>query len=337
VIECRDKDEPNKIELDEARSFATVVRHLDADGVMVTTTDFTAGARTLAADDGLRLMTRMPFLPEDAAGRLAAIDVRARTVMPVADDVHIKAPSAEGSDFGEGSHTMPLDAFILKGSHAATLRDLLGSLMDAPLEGPVPEGSQTTVREFAVTLVDAGVGHACLPMVRPACGELIWVKYLGTLPPGERGALLHSLNSVEGSKLIGAQAAHLGAETMTAVGCPPPFVDALTRRLTEGERLLADAGKTLGWPKSPPSGWWLAKGVGLADMYRFLYAATCKGLHFSVTEHLRSGYNDSTLEGAITFAAPAYVAYRSGFTVYWRCDLLGPHACRGVGGDIGSQ
>lgn len=148
VIECRDKNEPNKIELDEARSFATVVRQLDADGVMVTTTGFTEGARTLAADEGMNLMTLKPFLPADADDRLMAIEVNLRAVMPVPDSVHITAPTAEGSDFGEGTYSVPLDAFIIGGSHAATLRDLLGSLMDAPLEGTVPEGSQTTVREF---------------------------------------------------------------------------------------------------------------------------------------------------------------------------------------------
>jgi hypothetical protein len=100
IIECRDKVEPNKIERDDARSFATVVRHLDADGVMVTTTGFTAGARTLAADEGLRLMTLKPFLPVDAEGRLMAIDIKARAVMPVPDNVHITAPSADGSDGG---------------------------------------------------------------------------------------------------------------------------------------------------------------------------------------------------------------------------------------------
>ena len=57
-------------------------------------------------------------------------------------------------------------------------------------------------------------------------------------------------------------------------------------------------------------------------MYRFLYAASCKGVHFSTTEHLRSGYSDSMGEGEITIGAPAYVAYRSGFVLSWRCDLL---------------
>ncbi len=181
---------------------------------------------------------------------------------------------------------------------------------------------QTTSLRAAVMLVDAGIGHAGLPMVRPACDELIWVKYLATLSPGERGAVLLILASVEGAELIGAQAAHLGPEAMSAVGFPPQYVDAVKQQFAEGEGLLADAGRTLRWPKSPPSAWWLAKEVGLTDLYRFLYAATCKGVHFSVTEHLRSGYNDRTPDGPIAIAAPAYVAYRSGFIIYWLCDLL---------------
>lgn len=148
IIECRDKDEPNKIELDEARSFATVARHFNAEAVMITTTDFTAGARTLASDEGMQLMTLKPFLPEDADGRLMAIDLNVRAVMPLPDAVRIKAPSVGGSDFEEGNHLVPLDAFIVSGSHAATLRDLLGSLMEAPLDGPVPEGPQNAAREF---------------------------------------------------------------------------------------------------------------------------------------------------------------------------------------------
>ena len=36
IIECRDKTDPNKIDLDEARSFATVIRQLSVTGIMVT-------------------------------------------------------------------------------------------------------------------------------------------------------------------------------------------------------------------------------------------------------------------------------------------------------------
>jgi hypothetical protein len=148
IVECRDKSYDRKVDLDEARSFATVMRQLGADGVMVTTTDFTAGAVTLADDEGLRLMTLRPFLPSDQGGRLKAVDTTIRAVMPVPDAVRVAMPHADGSDFTEGSHEVPIDAAVVSGSPAGTLRDLLGSLMEAPLAGDVLTGPQTTSRDF---------------------------------------------------------------------------------------------------------------------------------------------------------------------------------------------
>lgn len=159
IVECRDKEEPNKIGLDEARSFATVARQLGAAGVMVTTTDFTAGAVNLAADEDLQLMTLKPFLPADAEGRLVAIDVVTRAVMPVPDEVHISAPGQEEGDAPEGNLLVSLEATVQSGSYAATLRDLLASLMIAPLDRPIPEGRQTAMRRFDPPVVlntDAG-------------------------------------------------------------------------------------------------------------------------------------------------------------------------------------
>lgn len=148
VVECRDKDEPNKIDLDEARSFATVARQLGATGVMVTTTGFTAGALDLAADEGLELLTLKPFLPADAEGRLVAIDVMVRAVMPVVDAVRIIAPPGDQSEIADGEHLVSTDSAVLSGSRADTLGDLLASLMVAPLGEPVPEGRQTSSRTF---------------------------------------------------------------------------------------------------------------------------------------------------------------------------------------------
>lgn len=148
IIECRDKTDPNKIDLDEARSFATVVRQLDASGVMITTTDFTAGAKTLADDEGIALMTLRPFLATDMEGRIQAININMRFVMPVPDSVQVKAPSAEGSDFGEGNVNVSLESQIVSGDPSATLSELLGTLMNTPLDAPIPEGPQTTTRTF---------------------------------------------------------------------------------------------------------------------------------------------------------------------------------------------
>lgn len=148
IIECRDKTDPNKVGLDEARSFATVIHQLKANGIIVTTTGFTKGARTLATDEGLQLFTLRPFLEADKEGRLMAIDVTARAVMPVPDDVKVLTANDVVFDLDEGSVVFSMDTVIVDGSKATTFRDLLGGLMDTPLKDPVPEGPQTATRAF---------------------------------------------------------------------------------------------------------------------------------------------------------------------------------------------
>jgi hypothetical protein len=154
IIECRDKTEPNKISLDETRSFATVVRHLDATGIMVTTTDFTAGAHSLAEDEGLLLFTLKPFLDEDQEGRLMVIDLDIRAVMPIPDNVQVESPES-----GVGHQAISMDSAVISGSSAPTFRHVLESFMDAPLQGDVPEGQQTTERAFDPPLVIDLQGH----------------------------------------------------------------------------------------------------------------------------------------------------------------------------------
>ena len=153
IIECRDKADPNKIDLDEARSFATVVRQLAATGVMVTTTDFTAGAKTLADDEGIALMTLRPFIEADKDGRIETIIITMRFVMPTPDTIEVMAPTSEGSDFDAGNIAVSVETVIVSGDASGTVRELLASLMEAPLYGPVPEGPQSVAREFDPVLI----------------------------------------------------------------------------------------------------------------------------------------------------------------------------------------
>jgi hypothetical protein len=60
----------------------------------------------------------------------------------------------------------------------------------------------------------------------------------------------------------------------------------------------------------------------MSDLHGFLYSASSKGVHFSVTEHRRSAYFSPGSGATVTLAAPSYVAYRSGFVLYWLCYLL---------------
>lgn len=63
-------------------------------------------------------------------------------------------------------------------------------------------------------LAKADMGHTALPVVRPACDELIWVKYLCSLDEDKCGARLHILNAVESAGLINAQQQYVGTRTM---------------------------------------------------------------------------------------------------------------------------
>lgn len=185
---------------------------------------------------------------------------------------------------------------------------------------------QSAALKGALLLAEAGMGQMGLPMVRPACDELIWVKYLCSLEEDERGALLHVINAVESARTVNAQQQHLGNRTMQKIGFPKGFVKTLTRQRVASEAGLKKTGVALGWPQDlhhlPPGAGWLAGQVGLSDLYAFLYSASSKGVHFSVTEHMRSGYFSGEPDAEVHLDAPTYVAYRSGFVVYWLCYLL---------------
>lgn len=184
---------------------------------------------------------------------------------------------------------------------------------------------QASAIRSTVVLAENGLGHAALPMVRPACDELIWLSYLCSLEEAQRTALLLLLHDNEGARTVMAQQQHLGSRTMRGIGFPKAFVRSMETARKVTEDLLVALGKTLAWPESgsvPPGAAWLASQVSLSKLHAFLYSATSKGVHFSVMECFRSGYNDGTPDGPITVGAPIYTAYRSAFTLMWQCELL---------------
>lgn len=152
LIECRDKEPGNKVDLDEARSFATVVRQLEADGVMVTTSGFTQPAIDLADDEGLEFFTLRAFVTADEENRLMSIVLTAQAVMPVLDEVKGVPASAEPDEM-----TMRLEgATPVSGAGTSTrIKDLVLEMMPTPLTDP-PEGEQETVRRFEPPLVIYG-------------------------------------------------------------------------------------------------------------------------------------------------------------------------------------
>lgn len=152
LIECRDKDPGNKVDLDEARSFATVVRQLEADGVMVTTSGFTQPAIDLADDEGLELFTLRAFVTADEDSRLMSIVLTVQAVIPVLDDVKV-VPAPGESD--EMAMLLEGETLVSGAGSSITIEDLVLEMMPTPLTNRA-EGELETVRRFEPPLVIHG-------------------------------------------------------------------------------------------------------------------------------------------------------------------------------------
>ncbi len=152
LIECRDKEPGNNVDLDQARSFATVVRQLDADGVMVTTSGFTQPAIDLADDEGLELFTLRAFLMADEEDRLMSIRLTVQAVMPVPDEVKVVPASGEADEI-----TMQLEGEtpVSGVGTISSLQELVLDMMPTPLTD-LPEGRSQTVRSFEPPLAIHG-------------------------------------------------------------------------------------------------------------------------------------------------------------------------------------
>jgi hypothetical protein len=177
----------------------------------------------------------------------------------------------------------------------------------------------------AVALARTSLGHLALPLVRPACEERIWIDYLFSLELATRRRLLLLLASLEGSKTVHAQQQFLGSKEMKRLGFGKRFVNEQQRNRAAIEADLIALGQTLGWPDgavSPPTGW-VASKAGLSRLYDFLYSASSKGVHFSPSEYMRSGWSGGLSgDSPVTLLAPPYAKYRTAFSLHWLSLML---------------
>lgn len=184
---------------------------------------------------------------------------------------------------------------------------------------------QNTALHAAVALALADLGHAALPMVRPACDELIWVTYLGGLTREQREPLIIAWESVESGRSVQSQANYIGKVEMGKLGMNRAFVNLTQQRSAVGKAHLRKLGDQLGWPREldhlPPSTGWIASRVDKHRLYDFLYSATSKGVHFAPSEYFRSGWSDSPT-GPVRPAAEPYKRYRLMFVLHWLAELL---------------
>jgi hypothetical protein len=177
----------------------------------------------------------------------------------------------------------------------------------------------------AVDLVDSQRGYAAVSLLRPSCEELLWLRYFNTLAASDSSELAHCLIDVGLLKDLEAQAGEIGAKEMKAMGLSAAL--ALFRSKKRSIRKgLKDLGRRLSWPPNNvrqgelPSAWFVAKATNSDRLYRFLYHATSRYVHFSAVELSRRGWGSP---GHLELSSEEYEPIWALFSLSWGTRLFG--------------
>jgi len=177
----------------------------------------------------------------------------------------------------------------------------------------------------ALELVESNRGYAAVSLLRPACEELLWLRYFNTLPSADATSLAECLI---GSRLLmdlEAQAGEVGENEMTVMGLDRALAGFRSKEPALRQR-LKELGGRLDWPSRAvsagdvPSTWFVAKATDSTKMYRFLYHATSRYVHFSAVELARRGWGHP---GRLEISADTYEPVWAAFSLSWGTRLFG--------------
>ncbi len=167
-------------------------------------------------------------------------------------------------------------------------------------------------------------GYAGVSLLRPACEELIWAKYLTQLDDGDANELLVCLSRKEILDALKAQDGRIGRARTKELGLLQQL-EAGTNAQSMIRSKLSNVGRKLGWDKRtvdssmPPSTQFLARKTQLTSLYNFLFHASSRYVHFSVSELLRRAWGTPE---EITIRSANFGDYWSAFALAWGHKLL---------------
>jgi hypothetical protein len=173
-------------------------------------------------------------------------------------------------------------------------------------------------------LVASDEGFAAVPLLRPACEELIVGRYLASVSPPQADAILQACAAKEVARSLEAQRAMVGDDVMERLGLTDYLLRSSSTSTAADEnfnRLRVE----LGWPvfrqgAGLPSTKWMARKTGSLDLYEYLFHATSRTVHFSVAELLRRAWYRE--DGQITIASSQFERHWAAFALYEGSLLL---------------
>ncbi len=164
--------------------------------------------------------------------------------------------------------------------------------------------------------------YSAVSLLRPACEELIWIKYLKHVGLKDANELLRLMAVTEIGRTLEAQLEFAGPEMMKSLGFTPTFLSEQSASVLEAEKRLKALDEWLNWRSKKkgqiPSVFFLAKATNNLELYKFLYHATSKFVHFSVHELMRRVWGKL---GALFISLDTYSKYWSAFSLRWGLHL----------------
>lgn len=168
-------------------------------------------------------------------------------------------------------------------------------------------------------LVQENMGHAAPPLLRPSCEEYIWLSYLNSISVNDAEELIVCMNDREQLDMVKAQNSYGEPGTTEFLGLLPIVQIASTKKQEVNKRLRGLRSR-LGWRSDRlPTVGWLARKTRKTRMYKFLYAATSRFVHFSGMELLRRSQGPSE---KVAISSTHYRDYWAAFALYWGFHLF---------------
>ena len=174
-------------------------------------------------------------------------------------------------------------------------------------------------------LVSIGYGSAAGPLLRPSCEELIWAKYLQSIPQSEAEELFACLVYDEVFRSLRAQDDYAGRAATRELGLFQYLENVNRGRSVHLERFRS-LGRRLGWPDkvvqeaTAPSTAWLAKATKEQSVYEYIYHGTSRYVHFSPNRLLRQVWINR--QGNASISAVHFENYWAQFSLYWGLFLF---------------
>jgi hypothetical protein len=176
--------------------------------------------------------------------------------------------------------------------------------------------------ESIVQSVERGQGHSTVPLLRPACEEFLWIKFLRTIDKESRETIIAAKSQIEAADALENQASSMSGQGMTKLGFRIEFLQRMVATKAHAEQEMKTLGKKLKWNLKRgvfPSVAAIARKVDEERIYNQIYSATSRAVHFNIAELYRRAWGNKE---QLTISSANMNRYWSHFCLYWGWGLF---------------